>query len=113
MSAFSVPPLASSSVAPSSSPQHSGVRGRSTRSVRIRYRRQTAALMVGTTVVGLWMALAAPSISPVTPVAPPAVFGAANPSTGSATGSTIPVRRNHQLGGDGPRGRDRFGGRRP
>jgi len=114
MSAYLESPFSNASPAPSSfSRSLAGVGGRSTASVRTRYRRQTAVLMLGTTVVGLWMALAAPSVSPVTPVTPPAVLGAADPAAGSATDSTVPPRRSRQLAGDGPRGRDGFGGRRP
>ena len=114
MSTFSIPSFSAPSRAPSSrSRDLAGVAGRSTASVRTRYRRQTAALMLGTTVVGLWMALAAPSISPVTPVAPPAMFGAADPAAGGpATDPTAPARRNNLLAGDGPEGRGGFGGHR-
>lgn len=111
MSAVSVPPL--STTPRSSSPsgrRRAGVGGRSTTSVRLRYRRQTATLMVGTTVVGLWMALAAPSVSPVTPVSAPAVSGAAEPGFGATT--DLPARtRNDQPGGGDPRGRQGSQGR--
>jgi hypothetical protein len=114
MSAFSVPSLSTASLAPSPNSRNlAGMAGRSTASVRTRYRRQTAILMLGTTVVGLWMALAAPSISPVAPVAPPAVFGAAGPVTGgSATDPTAPLRRNDRFAGDGLRGSYGFRGHR-
>lgn len=114
MSAFFVSSLSTASPAPAPTAQNlAGVAGRSTASVRSRYRRQTAVLMLGTTFVGLWMALAAPSTSPVTPVTPPAVVGVGNPGAGDPpTGPTAPLRRNGQLTGDGPRGRDGFEGHR-
>jgi hypothetical protein len=110
VSAFSVPPpFSTASSAPSRS--LAGIASRSTASVRTRYRRQTAALMVGTTVVGLWMALAAPSVSPV--ATPPPVFSVAAPAGGSTVDppAPAPARRNDQPGG-GPRARDGFGGHR-
>jgi len=113
MSAFSVLPLSSASLTPSSSRHLAGVGGRSTASVRTRYRRQTAALMLGTTVVGLLMALAAPSVSPVTSVTPQAMVASVNSASGSANDLLAPARRNRQFTGNGPRGRDGFGGRRP
>lgn len=110
MSASSVPPLPTTSRSPSGSRDGAGVRSRSTTSIRLRYRRQTATLMLATTVVGLWMALAAPSVSPVTPLSSPAVFGATDPAVGSTTDLPARARRNDQLGGDGPRGRRASGG---
>lgn len=109
MSASSVPPpFSTASSAPSRS--LAGIALRSTASVRTRYRRQTAALMAGTTVVGLWMALAAPSVSPV--AVPPPVFSAAAPASDPSIDPPSPAGRSGQLAGNGPRGRDGFGGHR-
>jgi len=83
-------------------------RSLSTLSVRTRYRRQTAALAVATTVVGLWLGLAAPAVSPVTPVAPPVVVGPADPGPGT----TAPRTGDGRVVRDAPRGRDGQRGRR-
>lgn len=113
MPAFSLPPSSTAPAAPLPSGRNlAGVGIRSTTSVRRRYRRQTAVLMMGTTVVGLWMGLAAPSVSPVTPLAPPAALEAAGPVTGSTPETTVPRRGDRQPAGDGSRGRDGFGGHR-
>lgn len=107
MSATSV--LPSSSSGPKSDRPRSAVRARTTASVRTRYRRQTAALMLGTTVVGLWLGLAAPSVSPVSPVASaPVASGATDP----VAGATAPTGGD-RVAGDRPQGRDaRHGHRR-
>src|SRR3954447_6133565 len=102
------------SISPSSfeAPRHrrSGVAARSTASVRTRYRRQTAALMAGTTVLGLGMAFAAPGVSPVPAPTPPAAVGAA--VSGPTVERTAPTSRNDQFVDAGPRGRAPYPGHR-
>lgn len=105
--------MSATSIYPSllGAPRHhrTAAAGRSTTSIRTRYRRQTAALMIATTVVGLWMALSAPAVSPVTPLTAPATAGAADPGSVPAIGGTGPTRRSDQLGDAGLRGRDAYG----
>ena len=72
----------------------SGVSGRSAASVRSRYRRQTAALMIGTTVMGLWLGFNAPTTSPVAPPPAPVV----TPADDLARPSTPTIRRNPDAG---------------
>lgn len=86
----------------------SGVLARSTMAVRTRYRRQTAALMIATTVVGLWLGLSAPEVSPVAPVDPPAALGVADPSTGAAADDMLDPTRTHRAGGADRRGQERL-----
>ena len=81
-----------------------GVSARSTSAVRTRYRRQTAALMIGTTVLGLWLGLGAPAVSPVTPTTPPAVVAAADPAAGDTTTDLNGPAREAGQGGVGPQG---------
>ena len=103
MSAFSVPPP-SSTASSARSRSSAGTVLLSTASVRTRYRRQTDALMAGTTVVGLWMALAAPSVSPV--ATPPPAHSTAARAGGSTIDPAAHARRNDRFPGGGPRAHD-------
>jgi hypothetical protein len=105
--AFSSSP-SSSSFAPADTGLPGRVRSLSTVSVRTRYRRQTAALAVATTVIGLWLGLAAPSVSPVTPTTPPVALAPADPGPGA----TAPRTGDGRVARDAARGRDGQPGRR-
>jgi hypothetical protein len=72
-----------------------------TRIVR-RRKRQNVALLVLASLVGLWLGVAAPAVSPVAPPINPATASAASPQPG-ATATTMPVQPERVRGRGGRR----------